>query len=998
MEHTENTRVKIPALVHLTRLGYKYLSLKEIKQYIHENTNIFRNVFCESINKINKKNFSIEETDKIIAELEIQLSNDDLGKAFYNILINGFNGIKFIDFEDIDNNTFNVVTELTYKNGEDEFRPDIIPLINGIPLSFIEVKKPNNREGILAERNRINTRFSNPKFKKFVNLTQLLVFSNNDEYDEESIVPIQGAFYGTSSYSNVFFNCFREEEVGIINYIKPINQTEEEKILIDTNYVTLKGTAEYNTNLDINTPTNRIITSLFTKERFLKMLKYGIAYVEKLDKNGIIQIQKHIMRYPQLFATLAIENKLEQGINKGIIWHTQGSGKTALTYFNVKYLTDYFAKQGKIAKFYFIVDRLDLLDQASKEFTARGLKVEKVNSKEEFIKNIQTIGEVGTTGELTVTVINIQKFSEESIVKPADYNVDVQRIYFMDEAHRSYNPKGSFLANLMASDRKAIMIALTGTPLIGNGYSSKDVFGDYIHKYYYNRSIADGYTLKLIREGIETSYRSYLDQALKEVEAIKGIAKKEDIYSHHKYVSALVEYIANDFNKTKIRLNDNSIGAMVVCDSSKQARAVFEELNNYENIASALILHDEDDKETRRTEQDDFKKGKIDILVVYNMLLTGFDAPRLKKIYLGRVIKAHNLLQTLTRVNRPYKDYRYGYVVDFADIRAEFDKTNKAYFEELQSELGDEFANYANIFKDKDEIEKDITELKNKLFMFDTENLENFTRQINELPKQELYDIRKSLENYKILYNLIKMYGYEDLTDKIDISKVSRLLSEVSNRINILNLTENINNSESITGLLNMALDKIDFNFRKISESELVIADKFRENLERTRVELERNFDKKDLEFISLYEELKRIFSKKNIEELTSEEMQNNILELEKLRERIKQRNSKDEMLILKYENDIKFMRIHKRIKEANIDNINDIVLNQMLLEIKHKVDEILVKNYKLMDNEAFFYGSITPIIAKTSLAYNVKLTIDQIQFVTNNVLEEYIEERKLVG
>ena len=822
MEHSENTRVKIPALVHLTRLGYKYLSLKEIKQYIHENTNIFRKVFCESINKINNKNFSIEETDKIISELEIQLANDDLGKSFYITLINGFDGIKLIDFEDIDNNTFNVVTELTYRNGEDEFRPDIIPLINGIPLSFIEVKKPNNREGILAERNRINARFRNPKFKKFVNLTQLLVFSNNDEYDEESIVPIQGAFYGTSSYSNVFFNCFREEEVGIINYIKPINQTEEEKILIDTNYVTLKGTAEYNTNLDINTPTNRIITSLFTKERFLKILKYGIAYVEKLDKNGIIQIQKHIMRYPQLFATLAIENKLEQGINKGIIWHTQGSGKTALTYFNVKYLTDYFAKQGKIAKFYFIVDRLDLLDQASKEFTARGLKVEKVNSKEEFIKNIQTIGEVGTTGELTITVINIQKFSEESIVKPADYNVDVQRIYFMDEAHRSYNPKGSFLANLMASDRKAIMIALTGTPLIGNGYSSKDVFGDYIHKYYYNRSIADGYTLKLIREGIETSYRSYLEQALKEVEAIKGMAKKEDIYSHHKYVSALVEYIANDFNKTKIRLNDNSIGAMVVCDSSKQARAVFEELNNYENIASALILHDEDDKETRRTEQDDFKKGEIDILVVYNMLLTGFDAPRLKKIYLGRVIKAHNLLQTLTRVNRPYKDYRYGYVVDFADIRAEFDKTNKAYFEELQSELGDEFANYANIFKDKDEIEKDITELKNKLFIFDTENLENFTRQINELPKQELYDIRKSLENYKILYNLIKMYGYEDLTDKIDISKVSRLLSEVSNRINILNLTENINNSESITGLLNMALDKIDFNFRKISEYQCI--------------------------------------------------------------------------------------------------------------------------------------------------------------------------------
>lgn len=998
MEHSENTRVKIPALVHLTRLGYKYISLKEAKQYIHKNTNIFRNIFCESINKINNKKFSMEETEKIIYELEIQLANDDLGKAFYNTLIKGLNGIKLIDFEDIDNNIFNVVTELTYKNGEDEFRPDITTLINGIPLAFIEVKKPNNREGMLAERNRINNRFSNPKFKKFANLTQLLVFSNNDEYDEESIVPIQGAFYGTSSYSNVFFNCFREEDTSIKNNIKPINQNEEEEILIDTNYVTLKGTPEYNTNLDINTPTNRIITSLFTKKRFLKILKYGIAYVEKLDKNGIIQIQKHIMRYPQLFATLAIEKKLNKGINKGIIWHTQGSGKTALTYFNVKYLTDYFAKQGKIAKFYFIVDRLDLLDQASKEFTARGLKVEKVNSKEEFIKNIQTIGEVGTTGELTITVVNIQKFSKDSIVKTSDYNVEVQRIYFMDEAHRSYKPDGSFLANLMASDRKAIMIALTGTPLIGNGYSSKDVFGDYIHKYYYNRSIADGYTLKLIREGIETSYRSYLDKTLKEIEAIKGMAKKEDIYSHPKYVSALVEYIVKDYNDTKIRLNDNSIGSMIVCDSSEQARAVFEELNKYENVTSALILHNEDNKETRGIEQDDFKKGKIDILVVLNMLLTGFDSPRLKKIYLGRVIKEHNLLQALTRVNRPYKDYRYGYVVDFADIREEFDKTNKAYFEELQSELGDEFANYANIFKSKDEIEKDIIKLENKLFMFDTENLENFTKQINELPKQELYNIRKSLENYKILYNLIKMYGYEDLTDKIDISKVSKLFNEVKNRINILNLTENINKSENITGLLNMALDEIDFNFKKISEEELVIADKFRENLEKTRVELERNLDKKDPEFISLYEELKRIFSKKNIEELTSKEMKNNIVTLEKLRERIKQRNSKDEMLILKYENDIKFMRIHKRIKEAKIENITDIVLNQILLEIKHNIDEILVKNYKLMDNEAFFYGSITPIIAKISLNYHVKLTIHEIQFITNNVLEEYIEERKLAG
>ena len=116
--------------------------------------------------------------------------------------------------------------------------------------------------------------------------------------------------------------------------------------------------------------------------------------------------------------------------------------------------------------------------------------------------------------------------------------------------------------------------------------------------------------------------------------------------------------------------------------------------------------------EQLREIQKDFKKGNIDILVVYNMLLTGFDAPRLKKLYLARMIKAHNLLQTLTRVNRPYKSYHYGFVVDFANIKDEFDKTNKAYFDELQAELGDELQNYSNIFKSREETNKFLAEYK----------------------------------------------------------------------------------------------------------------------------------------------------------------------------------------------------------------------------------------------------------------------------------------------
>ncbi|MDI4583217.1 type I restriction endonuclease subunit R, partial [Klebsiella pneumoniae] len=139
---------------------------------------------------------------------------------------------------------------------------------------------------------------------------------------------------------------------------------------------------------------------------------------------------------------------------------------------------------------------------------------------------------------------------------------------------------------------------------------------------------------------------------------------------------------------------------------------------------AALILHDIGSKQERKEWVEQFKAGKIDLLFVYNMLLTGFDAKRLKKLYLGRVIRKHNLLQALTRVNRTYNHFRYGYVVDFADIRQEFDATNKAYFEELQAELGDEMEHYSRLFKSAEEIREEIEHIKDVLFSFDTENAE----------------------------------------------------------------------------------------------------------------------------------------------------------------------------------------------------------------------------------------------------------------------------------
>ena len=1004
MGRPEDSRVKIPALVHFTRLGYTYMSIKDKERNVDYDgdTNIFYSQFLSAVNRINQTELTLEDAKKIIGELKIKLDNDDLGKSFFKILQSGIDGIKLIDFFDITGtkNDYTVVTELPYENGDDNFRPDIVVLINGMPLSFIEVKRQNNREGILTERSRMERRFGNKIYRRFVGITQFTVFSNNNEYDDSDIEPIQGAFYASSSYKRMFFSKFREQREDELKAdVKPIVTETEEFILSDNNLIAIKGTPEYVSSLSEKSPTNRIITSLYTKERLLFLLKYGICYKTTTNKDGITEIEKHIMRYPQLFATLAIRDKLREGVRKGVIWHTQGSGKTALAYSNVHFLTDYFSKEEeKIAKFYFIVDRLDLAEQAKNEFEARGLKVKLIKDKEEFTTDITNPGELNTSGKVTMTVINIQKFSKESVTKPSDYNVDVQRVYFLDEAHRSYNPTGSFLANLMASDRDAVQIALTGTPLIGDGYNTKDVFGNYIHKYYYNQSIADGYTLKLIREEIETTYKNQLNATLDQIVRQGSIAKK-NLYAHPKFVEKMVDYIIQDFEEGRTAL-DSSIGAMIVCDSSEQAREVERQLKRFSAYTHALVLHDEGTKQDRKNDQEEFKKGNIDILVVYNMLLTGFDAPRLKKQYLARMIKAHNLLQTLTRVNRPYKGYHYGYVVDFANIKDEFDKTNKAYFDELQSELGDEVQNYSNIFKSKEDIEKDLNDVKNQLFLYDTSNVVSFINQISEIDdKKQLLNLRQALENYKAMFNLIRLYGYEDLYTHFNVENAIKCLNEVNNRISIINLKNSIDSSEDMSQVLNMALDQIDFQFRKIKEEELIMADAFRDTLEKTRREIvDRCLDPKDPEYISLLDELKRVFKKKNIEELTADEMKQMMGDLNTLKKKAEKRNLADRMLAAKYSGDVKYMRTHKRIMNSPPPITDAVTIHRILMTVKSKADDQIAHNENILDNEEYFIKSLQPIILRACMGEKVKLDKPQLMFIDNCLSKEYILERDWVS
>lgn len=545
----EATRVQMPAMVHLTRLGYSYFGKinEDMAGNVYDpDTNILIDVFKQQFEFLNPS--AKGEFGQTFRAIRQELANDDLGKSFYKRLTTA-SPVRLIDFENPQNNSFHFTAEFTCKNGQDEFRPDITLFVNGLPLCFIEVKKPNNHGGMVAESKRMNhERFPNRKFRRFINITQLMIFSNNMEYDTMGgIVPIQGAFYCTAARESAPFNCFREENpsnLPIAPFIKEypyenIKQDEEKRILSDFNCQVIHHTPEYQTNLDVNTPTNRILTSMCSPERLLFLIKYGIAYV-KMEKevDGKIEStdQKHIMRYQQMFASLAIREQLRDGATSGVVWHTQGSGKTALSYYLTYVLSDYYAKHNMVAKFYFIVDRIDLLEQATQEFEARGLVVSTANTRAELIAQFRNNhAQEGNSGHPEITVVNIQRFAEdkEKVNLPA-YAINLQRIFIMDEAHRGYKPGGCFLANLFDADPNSVKIALTGTPLLKSDCASSVVFQRYFHTYYYDRSIADGYTLKIIREDIETSYKERLSEVYDKLETLvqKKDIKRSQIIEH----------------------------------------------------------------------------------------------------------------------------------------------------------------------------------------------------------------------------------------------------------------------------------------------------------------------------------------------------------------------------------------------------------------------------------------------------------------------------------
>ena len=624
-----------------------------------------------------------------------------------------------------------------------------------------------------------------------------------------------------------------------------------------------------------------------------------------------------------------------------------------------------------------MVDRLDLLTQVSGEMAKRGLNVINVNSKSEFEgelnKPVSDHVSMNTDGE--ITVVNIHKFDDEMPVARNDYNARIQRVFFVDEAHRSYRTDGEFFKNLMLVDVDAVYVALTGTPLLSKRERSNLKFGDYIHKYFYDKSIADGYTLRIKKESIETTVRSEIK---KNLELENPHVARADAVESEDYINALCKFIEKDFQYFRLTNGDDTIGGMIVCCSNPQAKKIKRWFDEHSDLQAGLVISDDDiPASVNKKTQMAFKETlQPDVLVVHQMLTTGYDVNRLKKMYLLRNAREHTLLQTISRVNRPYKSpggktYQYGYIVDFVDIAEEYDRTIEMYLKEIEEDFGDDGEGNGSltglVIGPEDVNAKYLKYAKELDGIIDTANLERFSKQLSFMTKDALLLIRRLLNGIKTCHTEFKLSRAEEYVKQIDIDHVKKLLKAVQARIDFVNLSTKpttlmniISNKEIVEILYEFLKTKIEIlDMSKLTEAmrKFVDQESYKEMTDlvtKVQNEVKRNRNHNQIAMVKLDEVLQRLFAMLDINNL--DDIND---ELRAILDEARRINDENERLAARYDGSYAFVKtytdaveVHPEYDKEDIASVLDIVFEA--------VQEIESANILILQGRENFISSVS--------------------------------------
>ena len=820
-----------PAIEVLQKLGYKYISEEENKNLRNNILTdvIFKDILAKKLNEINsyeykgeKYKFSASTIGQAIKDLNEDLvtglisANEKiydlltLGKSYQENMVDGTKrsfDIKYIDFEHPENNDFYVTEEFSVlrMNGKDYARPDIVLFVNGIPLAVIECKDASVPIIQAISQNIRNQKPDYiPQLFKFI---QIVMAANKNETK-----------YATCGTPDKFWSTWNEQYV------------ERQNELLNKTVIGRQVTKQ-----------DRDIISLFEKERFLELIKDFIIF-----EAG----KKKICRYQQYFAVKAMLERIKHDKKGGVVWHTQGSGKSiTMVYITKKLMED---KEIQNPQVVIVTDRVDLDKQIHKTFNRIGVEAARAttgNNLTDLIKNEKI--------RVITTVVN--KF--ETVVK-SGISVDAPNTFILvDEGHRTQY--GEINRRMQEVFKGAIYISFTGTPIMKRDRNIFDKFGGLIHKYSLDDALKDKSIVPLIYEGKMVDQevsKEAIDMRLdmltrnltseQKIEVMKKWSRFEKVASSEQRLELIAWDIASNYNQT---LKGTGFNAMLACNKKVEAVKYYNIFKDeFPELEVAVVISSPDMREGEGSIDEDtndivkkfyinaisnykneeeyeeiikskFINGDIDILIVVDKLLTGFDAPKASTLYLDKQIKEHNLLQAIARVNRLCDGKDYGYIVDYRGLLGELDKALTMYqeagLEEFNEEdikssvyyIDTEINNMFEAYEDLKELFKDI---KNKndleeyeILLEDEKIRKDFYNKLCKfgsmlgiiLPSDQAYykvgkekisELRKALAFYQKLRATVKLRYSETIDNKEYETKMQKLLDNYVVAKEMMRITE----------------------------------------------------------------------------------------------------------------------------------------------------------------------------------------------------------------
>lgn len=821
----EDYSSQIPALRTLINLGYHYLSRKEVMAQRYDRTSnvLLEPILKEQLAKINEIRVSSTHTEKFtqsnideavlkLKEIPFEQGYLQASQHIYELLTLGTTldqtiegnrreyTLQYIDWKNPKNNVFHIAEEFSVitTDGKSELRPDIVLFVNGIPLSVIECKREDMEDPI---KQAISQHYRNQQGDRIRSLyvySQILLSCAVSE-----------AKYGTNSTPENFWSTWREKEIDAekMQAIKDVVPAEEirKKIMARRQASKFFGKEQAKhihnrlTKDFTLTVQDSLLISIASPERLLDLSNNFILY-----DNGI----KKIARYQQYFA---VKNAMKQitGLHSnprpgGVIWHTQGSGKSL----TMALMAEAIAKDKTIKnpKIILVTDRTDLDKQITGTFINVGLEVLNAKTGRDLVEVLES-----NTDAVITTIINKFETAVNSIKEPLESN---SIFVLIDEGHRTQH--GTFNINMQKTMPNACYIAFTGTPLFKKDKNTLQRFGTMIDQYTVKQAVEDGAVLPLVYEGRYThqevneevidNFFQMVSEGLSDYEKA-DLKKKFSQRSHIADADQNIYSIAWDITKHfQQNFQGTRLKGQIVCSSKRTAVKYYDYMQQIGKVSVALIMSPPDDREgedsayqgtsdsvkkfwsammDQHTNSVRYEENIIaqfkheehpEIIIVVDKLLTGFDAPRNTVLYLTRKLRGHTLLQAIARVNRLYPDKDYGYIIDYAGI---------------VEELDDALLTYSDMeeFDDKD-LEGTLVSIMDEIGKLDPAHQEllDIFKQISNKEDTELYqralrekDIREDF--YKRLANYARILKLAlssiDFHKKTSESKIKRYKSDL---------------------------------------------------------------------------------------------------------------------------------------------------------------------------------------------------------------------------